>query len=78
MAAAASRAAGAGGATRSLPLAEARAKLGPMADAMCLDQRLAAPRAHALGWEPEHGPFTEEAAGAYEEWKAATAETVAS
>ncbi len=78
VAAAASHAAGAEGATRSLPLAEARATLGPTADAMCLDQRLAAPRAHALGWEPEHGPFTEEAGGAYEEWKAATAEWVPS
>ncbi|MCC6162360.1 MAG: NAD-dependent epimerase/dehydratase family protein [Acidobacteria bacterium] len=37
---------------RFVPLAEARAKMGPYADALALDQRIRSPRAHALGWNP--------------------------
>lgn len=37
---------------RHMPLPEARAKLGPLAEALALDQRLRSPRARALGWEP--------------------------
>ena len=37
---------------RHVPLDEARAKLGPYADALALDQRLRSPRARALGWAP--------------------------
>ena len=37
---------------RHVPLAEARAKLGPYADALALDQVVRSPRARALGWTP--------------------------
>jgi nucleoside-diphosphate-sugar epimerase len=37
---------------RHMPLEEARAKLGPFADALALDQRVVSTRAHALGWQP--------------------------
>jgi nucleoside-diphosphate-sugar epimerase len=37
---------------RHVPLGEARAKLGPYADALALDQRVRSPRARALGWSP--------------------------
>jgi nucleoside-diphosphate-sugar epimerase len=37
---------------RHVPLTEARAKFGPYADALALDQRVRSPRARALGWSP--------------------------
>jgi len=37
---------------RHVPLSEARAKMGPYADALALDQRVRSPRARALGWSP--------------------------
>lgn len=37
---------------RFVPIAEARAKMGPYAEALALDQRVRSPRAHALGWAP--------------------------
>ena len=37
---------------RRVPLKEARAKMGPYADALALDQRVRGPRARALGWSP--------------------------
>jgi nucleoside-diphosphate-sugar epimerase len=37
---------------RHVPLKEARAKMGPYADALALDQRVRSPRARALGWSP--------------------------
>lgn len=37
---------------RFVPLAEARSKMGPYADALALDQRVRSPRARALGWTP--------------------------
>jgi nucleoside-diphosphate-sugar epimerase len=37
---------------RYVPLTEARGKLGPLADALALDQRVRSPRAHELGWTP--------------------------
>jgi nucleoside-diphosphate-sugar epimerase len=55
---AAGEAAGKGGAIRSLPLAEARQKVGPMADCLVLD------------WRPQRGTFLQEAGRAYREWKA--------
>ncbi len=68
---AASRAAGSGGAIHSLPLEAAREKLGPVADALCLDQTLCAPASRALGWRPALGSFTEAAPTSWEEWSAA-------
>ncbi len=66
---AASEAAGARGATRAVPLETARDKIGPLADAMCLDQTLHAPSARALGWVPRHTSFVDTAATAFEEWQ---------
>jgi len=37
---------------RLVPLAEARSTMGAYADALVLDQRVASPRARALGWAP--------------------------
>ncbi len=37
---------------RRMPLPEARAKLGPLAEALALDQRMRSERARALGWVP--------------------------
>ena len=37
---------------RHVPIEEARAKLGPYADALVLDQIVRSPRARALGWTP--------------------------
>jgi nucleoside-diphosphate-sugar epimerase len=37
---------------RHVPLEEARAKMGPYADALALNQIVRSPRAHALGWAP--------------------------
>jgi nucleoside-diphosphate-sugar epimerase len=72
LAAAASRGAGAGGRTLSWPLEDARQKLGAYADALVLDQRASARRAHELlGWSPrrpgiledlERGSYAESAA----------------
>jgi nucleoside-diphosphate-sugar epimerase len=67
VAAAASRGAGAGGATSAWPLEEARAQLGLYADALALDQQASGSRAEEmLGWRPsrpsvledmEHGSY---------------------
>jgi nucleoside-diphosphate-sugar epimerase len=37
---------------RHVPIAEARAKMGPYADALALNQIVRSPRARALGWAP--------------------------
>jgi nucleoside-diphosphate-sugar epimerase len=37
---------------RRMPMLEARAKLGPLAEALALDQRIRSERAKALGWAP--------------------------
>jgi nucleoside-diphosphate-sugar epimerase len=60
LAEAASRAAGAGGATRSLSLDEGRQAWGPLADALALDQRFTARRARdELGWVPREAGVLE-------------------
>ncbi|HTQ79792.1 MAG TPA: NAD-dependent epimerase/dehydratase family protein [Thermoanaerobaculia bacterium] len=70
---AASEAAGQGGAVRSIPVAEARAKMGPVVDALILDQVIASRRNLEIGWRPLHENFLGEADRAYAEWKAASA-----
>ena len=70
---AASEAAGSGGATRSVPIEQARQTLGPFADCLALDQLVESRRAAELGWRPEHSNFLGEAARAYQEWKSAQA-----
>jgi nucleoside-diphosphate-sugar epimerase len=65
---AASELAGAGGATRSIPLAQARARMGDLADALCLDQRIGTRRAGELGWKPRFPSFLEGVHAAMAEW----------
>lgn len=59
---AAARAAGAR--AEPWPLEDARGRLGPYADALALDQRVSAARAHALGWTPSRPSVLEELARA--------------
>ena len=55
VAVAVSRAAGLGGKTISISLAQARQRMGPVADAFALDQQLTPARARTeLGWSPLH------------------------
>lgn len=70
VASAASEAAGAGGAIKTMPLKEARKKLDQLADALCLNQMIVSRRATELGWEPRRSSFIAHAKEAYEEWKA--------
>lgn len=67
---AASRAAGAGGAIRAIPVDEARAELGPMADALAMDQVVVSARGVEVGWAPRHPPFVADAPNAFREWRA--------
>ncbi|HVR97972.1 MAG TPA: NAD-dependent epimerase/dehydratase family protein [Thermoanaerobaculia bacterium] len=69
VATAASRAVGKGGETRSVPLEDARQKMGPVADCLVLDQVILSRRNEELGWRPRHASFPEEMANAYKEWK---------
>ncbi len=66
---AASEAAGAGGETRSVPVEEARSSLGPVADALLLDQTLVTHRAEEVGWKPAHPSFVEGAGAAWREYR---------
>ena len=54
---------------RHVPLAEARKKMGPYADALALDQIVRSPRARALGWGPTLHSVAGNAARLFEEWK---------
>ena len=54
---------------RHVPLAEARKKMGPQADALALDQVVRSPRAHALGWNPSLKSVAGNAARLMEEWR---------
>jgi hypothetical protein len=42
---------------RPIPLEEARKTMGPMADAMAMDQVVVGPRAASLGWKPARASF---------------------
>lgn len=68
-ASAASRAAGKG-AVSAIPLEEARKKMGPMADALAMDQVVVSARAAEVGWTPKHPPFVKDAQNAFREWRA--------
>jgi nucleoside-diphosphate-sugar epimerase len=56
---------------RHVPIEEARAKMGPFADALALDQLVRSPRARALGWSPTLHSVAGNAARLLEEWRAA-------
>ena len=59
---------------RHVPLAEARKKLGPYADALALDQVIRSPRARALGWTPSLKSVARNAARLMDEWRRAARE----
>jgi nucleoside-diphosphate-sugar epimerase len=54
---------------RRVPLAEARQKMGPLADALALDQIVRSPRARQLGWNPTLHSVAGNVARLYEEWR---------
>jgi nucleoside-diphosphate-sugar epimerase len=58
---------------RHVPLAEARQKLGPYADALALDQVVVSPRARALGWQPSLPSVTRAVPRLFEEWRSGRA-----
>jgi nucleoside-diphosphate-sugar epimerase len=64
---AASRAAGADGRVETVPIEEARKTMGPLADALALDQQISGERAErVLGWRPQAPSVLEElASGLY-------------
>lgn len=69
---AASEAAGAGGETRSVTVEEARGSLGPVADALVLDQALVTRRAEEIGWRPRHPSFVQSAGASWRELRSAS------
>jgi nucleoside-diphosphate-sugar epimerase len=54
---------------RHVPLQEARAKMGPYADALALNQIVGSPRARALGWSPTLHSVAGNVAGLFEEFR---------
>ena len=54
---------------RHVPIAEARQKIGALADALTLDQIVRSPRARQLGWNPSLHSVARNAARLYEEWR---------
>ncbi|HET7826065.1 MAG TPA: NAD-dependent epimerase/dehydratase family protein [Anaeromyxobacter sp.] len=69
-AAAVSQAAGKGGAVRAIPVEEARKTMGPMADALAMDQVVVSARGVEVRWAPKHPPFVKDAPNAFREWRA--------
>lgn len=75
---AASCAAGAGGRTRSIPLEEARRRMGAVADALVLDQWVSSERTRReLGWQPRVRGFVAEVDRVYREWESRAGATTA-
>lgn len=58
---------------RNVPLEEARAKMGMVADALALDQKVRSPRARALGWIPSLHSVAGNVARLFEEFRTAKA-----
>jgi nucleoside-diphosphate-sugar epimerase len=54
---------------RHVPIEEARAKLGPYADALALDQKVRSPRARELGWNPTLRSVSGNVARLFEEFR---------
>lgn len=54
---------------RHVPLAEARQKMGPYAEALALDQIVRSPRARAIGWNPSLHSVAGNAPRLFEEWR---------
>ena len=55
---------------RHVPLQEARAKMGPYADALALNQIVRGPKARALGWSPSLHSVSGNVARLLEEYRA--------
>lgn len=55
---------------RHVPLDEAKSKMGPLAEALALDQLVRSPRARDLGWSPTLHSVAGNAARLLEEWRA--------
>ncbi|MFN7918114.1 MAG: NAD(P)H-binding protein [Vicinamibacterales bacterium] len=55
---------------RYVPIEEARAKMGPVADALALDQVIRSARSRAIGWNPSLHSVAGNAARLLEEWRA--------
>jgi len=55
---------------RHVPIDEAQKKMGPVAEALALDQLVRSPRARALGWTPTLHSVSGNAARLLEEWRA--------
>jgi nucleoside-diphosphate-sugar epimerase len=53
---------------RHVPMAEAKQKMGPYAEALALDQIVRSPRARALGWTPSLRSVSGNAARLFDEW----------
>jgi len=69
---AASRAAGAGGRTASIAVAEFARHAGPSAECFAYDQHVDSTKAvRLLGWQPRHGGFADGAATYFAAWRAA-------
>ena len=54
---------------RHVPIEEARAKMGPYADALALDQLIRSPRARALGWAPSLHSVSGNVSRLFEEYR---------
>jgi nucleoside-diphosphate-sugar epimerase len=54
---------------RRVPLDEARKKIGPIADALVLDQLVRSARARSLGWSPSLHSVGRNVARLFEEWR---------
>jgi len=54
---------------RRVPLAEAKKKMGPYAEALALDQIVRSPRARAIGWQPSLHSVAGNAARLVDEWR---------
>lgn len=54
---------------RYMPLAEARTRLGPIADALLLDQLVRSPRAKEIGWTPTLKSVGRNVPRLFEEWR---------
>jgi nucleoside-diphosphate-sugar epimerase len=54
---------------RHVPIDEARAKMGPYADALALDQKVRSPRARELGWTPTLRSVSGNVARLFEEFR---------
>jgi nucleoside-diphosphate-sugar epimerase len=56
---------------RNVPLEEARAKMGPVADALAMNQIVRSPRARAIGWAPSLHSVSGNVARLFEEFRTA-------